>query len=141
MPAAETSTPPDAIEIQTTRHPDNRGKLRRRPPMSRSQPDEQDYLNLFRIYGDDLGSLYREPDDDRYALLFEQVVRLLITPSPFNRSLPEPFRVSARRYHEGDPATVKHLGHPSNRHFMLCDLHDLIRLRSRIARSRRKDHP
>ena len=25
--------------------------------MSRSQPDEQDYLSLFRIYGDDLGSL------------------------------------------------------------------------------------
>lgn len=109
--------------------------------MSRSQPDAQDYLNLFRIYRDDLGSLYRESDDDRYALLFEQVVRLLIKPSPFSRSLPEPFRVSARRYHEGDPATVKHLGHPANRHFMRCDLHDPIRLRSRVARSRRKDHP
>ncbi|HSO82918.1 hypothetical protein [Thiocapsa sp.] len=109
--------------------------------MSRSQPDAQDYLNLFRIYGDDLGSLYREPDDDRYALLFEQIVRLLIKPSPFNRSLPEPFRVSARRYHEGDPARVKHLGHPANRHFMLCDLHDLIRLRSHVARSHRKDLP
>ncbi|MFB1488420.1 MULTISPECIES: hypothetical protein [unclassified Thiocapsa] len=108
--------------------------------MSRSQPDEQDYLSLFRIYGDDLGSLYREPDDDRYALLFEQVVRLLIKPSSFNRSLPEPFRVAARRYHDGDPATVKHLGHPANRHFMLCDLHDLISLRSRVARNRRTHH-
>jgi hypothetical protein len=108
--------------------------------MSRSQPDEQDYLSLFRIYGDDLGSLYREPDDDRYALLFEQVVRLLVKPSPFNRSLPEPFRVAARRYHAGDPATVKHLSHPANRHFMLCDLHDLISLRSRVARNRRTRH-
>jgi hypothetical protein len=141
MAKAQTSTPSDAIEIQITRYLSNRGKLRRRPPMSRSQPDEQDYLSLFRIYGDDLGSLYREPDDDRYALLFEQVVRLLVKPSPFNRSLPEPFRVSARRYHDGDPATVKHLSHPANRHFMLCDLHDLISLRSRIARNRRKDRP
>ncbi len=109
--------------------------------MSRTQPDEQDYLSLFRIYGDDLGSLYREPDDDRYALLFEQVVRLLIKPSSFNRSLPEPFRVAARRYHDGDPATVKHLSYPANRHFMLCDLHDLISLRSRVARNRLKGHP
>jgi hypothetical protein len=97
MAKAQTSTPSDAIEIQTPRQLAHRGKLRRRPPMSRSQPDEQDYLSLFRIYGDDLGSLYREPDDDRYALLFEQVIRLLVKPSPFNRSLPEPFRVSARR--------------------------------------------
>jgi hypothetical protein len=107
--------------------------------MSRSQPDEQDYVKLFGIYGDDLGSLYREPDDDRYALLFEQVVRLLVQPSPFNLSLPEAFRVSARRYHEGDPATVKHFGYPANRHFMLCDLHDLISLKGRIARHRRSD--
>jgi hypothetical protein len=141
MPTAKTSTLPDAIEIPTPRHRANRGKLRGRPPMSRTQPDEQDYLSLFRIYGDDLSALYREPDDDRYALLFEQVVRLLVKPSPFNRSLPEPFRISARRYHDGDPATVKHLSHPANRHFMLCDLHDLISLRSRVARNRRKDHP
>lgn len=141
MAKAQISTPSDAIAIQTPRQLANRGKLRRRPPMSRSQPDEQDYVSLFRIYGDDLGALYREPDDDRYALLVEQVVRLLVKPSPFNRSLPEPFRVSARRYHDGDPATVKHFGHPANCNFMLCDLHDLISLRSRVARNRRKGHP
>jgi hypothetical protein len=107
--------------------------------MSRSQPDERDDSSLFRIHGDDLGSLYRDPDSDRYALLFEQVVRLLIKPSPFNRSLPESFRVAARRYHDGDPATVKHLRHRANHHFMPCDLHDLISLRSRVARICRKD--
>jgi hypothetical protein len=105
--------------------------------MSRSQPDLQDYLKLFRIYGEDLGSIYRETDGDRYKLLFEQVVRLLIKPSAFNRSLPEPFRMSARRYHDNDPATVKHLADPANRHFMLCDLHDLVSLKGRIARHRR----
>jgi hypothetical protein len=105
--------------------------------MSRSEPDVQDYLKLFRIYGEDLGSIYRETDGNRYQLLFEQVIRLLIKPSAFNRSLPEAFRISARRYHDGDPATVKHLADPANRHFMLCDLHDLVSLKGRIARHRR----
>jgi hypothetical protein len=106
--------------------------------MSRSQPDFDDYQQLFRIYGGDLGSIYQEPDDDRYALLFEQVIRLLIQPSPFNLSLPEPFRISARRYHNGDPATVRHLSKPANRHFMLCDLHDMITLKGRMALKRRE---
>jgi hypothetical protein len=108
--------------------------------MSGSQPDERDYSSLFRIYGDDLGSLYRDPDSDRYALLFEQVVRLLIKPSPFNRSLPESFRVAARRYHDGDPSAAEHLRHRASHHLVLCDLHDLISLRSRVARICRKGH-
>jgi len=106
--------------------------------MSRSQPDFDDYAQLFKIYGEDLGAIYRKPDDDRYALLFEQVVRLLIKPSPFNLSLPEPFLVSARRYHNGEPATVKHLSQPANRNFMLCDLHDMIKLKGRMAQNRRR---
>ena len=97
------------------------------------KPDAEDYLKLFSIYGKDLGALYKEPEDDRYALLFEQVVHLLVKPSPFNLSLPEAFRVSARRWLEDDPGTVKHLGRPANRNFMLCDLHDLIRLKSRVS--------
>jgi len=108
--------------------------------MSPPLPELEDYLQLFRRYGKDLGSIYREPDDDRYALLFEQVVQLLIRPSPFNLSLPEPFRTSAHRYHDGDPPTVAHLGDPAIRHFMLCDLHDLIMLKGGLARKRR-DHP
>jgi hypothetical protein len=109
--------------------------------MSRSQPNADDYQQLFRIYGRDLGAIYQEPDDDRYALLFEQVVRLLIQPSPFNLSLPEPFRLSARRYHHGDPATVRHLSKPANRNFMLCDLHDMIKLKARMARKPRQRQP
>jgi len=106
--------------------------------MSPSRPELEDYLQLFRRYGEDLGSIYREPDDERYALLFEQVVQLLIKPSPFNLSLPEPFRRSAHRYHDHHPATVEHLGEPAIRHFMLCDLHDLIMLKGGLARRRRE---
>lgn len=105
--------------------------------MSPTTPDLEDYLQLFRIYGKDLGTLYQEPDDDRYALLFEQVIRLLVKPSPFNLSLPEPFRTSAHRYRRGDPGTVARLGDPANRHFMLCDLHDLIMLKGGLAQKRR----
>ena len=104
--------------------------------MSAQLPDVGDYDRLFASYGEDLGSIYRAPDDDRYALLFGQVIRLLIRPSPFNRSLPEPFRAVARRYRDGDPVTVAQLGNPANRHFMLCDLHDLVMLKGGLRRRR-----
>lgn len=101
-------------------------------------PDLADFVDLFAIYGDDLGAIYQEPDDDRYALLFEQVVRLLVKPSPFTLSLPAPFRIAAHRYLDGDPGTVRHLGDPANRHFMLCDLHDLVMLNGGLALRRRR---
>ena len=101
-----------------------------------SHPDAEDYLALFKLYGDDLGALYREPDDERYALLFEQVARLLLKPSRFNLSLPPQFRISAERYLAGDPVTVKHLSYPANRHFMISDLYDLIKLRHAMAQRR-----
>lgn len=106
--------------------------------MSPALPELEDYVHLFQAYGKDLGTLYREPDDNRYALLFQQVIRLLIKPSPFNLALPEPFRISAHRYHRGDPVTVEHLSDPANRHFMLCDLHDLIMLKGGLALKRRQ---
>ena len=108
--------------------------------MSTQRPEVEDYAHLFRAYGEDLGSIYQAPEDDRYALLFGQVIRLLIRPSPFNLSLPKQFRIAAHRYHSGDPTTVGHLTDPANRHFMLCDLHDLIMLRGglRLKRSTRR---
>ena len=104
--------------------------------MSASAPEIGDYLKLFEIYGSDLGEIYKEQDDDRYALLFEQVMRLLVKPSPFNLSLPEPFRTSAHRYRSGHAATIEHLSRPANRNFMLCDLHDLIMLKGGLAAKR-----
>lgn len=106
--------------------------------MSTLQPTLADYVHLFRTYGEDLGSIYREPDDDRYALLFEQVVRLLVQPSAFNASLPDEFRRAARRYRAHDPDTLRHLGDPANQHFMLCDLHDLVMLKGGLALKRRE---
>lgn len=102
--------------------------------MSHSTPELKDYLNLFQMYGEDLGSIYKEPEDDRYAFLFEQCVKLLIQASEFNFSLPEPFRHSAHRYHDNEPDTVKHLSEPINRHFMLCDLHDFVKLKAYMAK-------
>lgn len=96
-------------------------------------------ITLFDAYGGDLGALYQEPEDERYALLFEQVVRLLIRPSRFNQSLPEPFRRAAARYLAGEPRAIEQLSRPANRHFMLCDLHDLIMLKGGLARRRDAD--
>ncbi|HYQ73031.1 MAG TPA: hypothetical protein VET88_14020 [Gammaproteobacteria bacterium] len=106
--------------------------------MSAHRPDVEDYVQLFDACGKYPGPVYREPDDDRYALLFEQVIRLRVRPSPFNLSLPEPFRVAAHRYHEANPATVEHLSDPANRHFMLCDLHDLVMLRGALRLGRKE---
>lgn len=106
--------------------------------MSKENPNVTDYLQLFDAYGKDLGKLYEEPEDDRYKLLFEQVVRLLIKPSSYNRSLPAPFRDSARRYYHGDQRTTAHLSEPAVRHFMLCELHDIIMLKGGL-KVRRED--
>ncbi|WP_045825333.1 hypothetical protein [Teredinibacter turnerae] len=108
--------------------------------MSRSLPELEDYVRLFHIYGKDLGSIYKEESEsDPYFLLFEQIVALLLKPSSFNLSLPEQFRKVAHRYHRGDEATLFHMGDSDNRHFMLCDLHDLIMLRGGLQLKRRMD--
>ncbi len=109
--------------------------------MSEQHPDASDYVRLFERYGKDLGSAYREPDDERYALLFEQMIRLLIRPSAFNLSLPAPFLNTAHRYHDGNTATQEHMSDPSNRHFMLCDVHDLVMLKGGLALKRREARP
>jgi hypothetical protein len=92
-------------------------------------PSVADYVQLFRTYGHDLGGIYADDNDVRYAFLFEQVVRLLIRPSHFNLALPLEFRQVAQRYHAGDADTLAHLREPVNRNFMLCDLHDLVMLK------------
>ncbi|TVZ38810.1 hypothetical protein P886_3192 [Alteromonadaceae bacterium 2753L.S.0a.02] len=106
--------------------------------MSRSLPELEDYVRLFHIYGKDLGSIYKdESEQDPYMLLFEQAINMLIKPSPFNLSLPELFRTTAHRYHRGDADTLAHLGNTDNRHFMLCDLHDLVMLRGGLQLKRK----
>lgn len=111
--------------------------------MSRNWPDLADYVHLFERYGAaDLGRMYMDDDVDRFALLFEQVVALLTAPpSPFNLSLPEPFRITAQRYREGHPATLAHLADPGNRNFMLSDLYDLVMLSGGLELRRREVRP
>lgn len=91
---------------------------------------------MFAHYGEDLGALYQAPEDERYAFLFAQCIQLLIQDSDFNRGLPDAFRSVAKRYHAADPAAREHLSEPANRHFMLCDLHDFIRLKAYSAKRR-----
>lgn len=93
------------------------------------KPEAQDYLKIFETYGKDFGPVYLEPEDERYRLLFEQICHLLIQPSSFNLSMPQEFRVSAKRYLSGDEKTVALLRAPQNRHFMLSDLYDYMHLR------------
>ncbi len=97
------------------------------------KPEAQDYLKLFEAYGRDFGTVYLEPEDERYRLLFEQICHLLIQPSSFNLSMPQEFRVSAKRYLSGDEKTVAKLRNPQNRHFMLSDLYDYMHLRLRMG--------
>lgn len=110
--------------------------------MSQNWPELADYVHLFRLYGEDLSEIYMDSDAERYVLLFEQVVGLLTAPpSPFNLSLPEPFRITAQRYREGHPATLAHLADAGNRHFMLSDLYDLVMLKGGLELKRQAAQP
>lgn len=92
------------------------------------KPGGQDYLALFARYGEGFGEVYLEPGDERFRLLFDQVCRLLVQPSPFNLGLPEPFRHTAFRYVAGEERTLAHMRDAENRHFMLSDLYDYVHL-------------
>ncbi len=99
------------------------------------KPALDDYMELFNRYGQDFGAAYLEPEDERFRFLFDQLCRLLTQPSRFNFGLPEPFRTTAHRYLAGDEITVAHMRVPENRHFMLSDLFDYIRLCPRLGKS------
>ncbi len=91
-------------------------------------PDLDDYLELFSRYGEKVKTLYLEPEDERYRLLFEQVCRLLMKTSRFNAGLPPQFRQTARNYVEGEERTVAHMRQPDRQHFMLSDIYDFVEL-------------
>lgn len=99
------------------------------------KPDCSDYVSLFGRYDTDFSSAYLEPEDERYRFLFDQLCRLLVHPSQFNLTLPEPFRTTAHRYLDQDAQTVAHMGIPQNRHFMLSDVFDYIDLMRRSGLS------
>lgn len=98
-----------------------------------TKPDIGDYIDLFKRYGRDFGDAYLDPEDERFRLLFDQILRLLIQPSDFNLSLPKEFLTTAHRYLAGDEATVAHMKVIENRHFMLSDLYDYVHLRQKMG--------
>ncbi|CCQ74869.1 hypothetical protein [Magnetospira sp. QH-2] len=97
-------------------------------------PDAKDYRTLFEMYGGDMSDIYLDTDEEHYRLLFEQVVRLLVKPSGYNATLPEPFRLTAQRYLDGHEDTVVQMEQAENRNFMLSDLYDFIRLTDAASR-------
>ncbi len=92
-------------------------------------PRAQDYIALLRLYRNDLRHV-SEARGSRFELLFLQVVRLLNTSSPFNRTLPAPFLDVARRYSRGEPHTVVHFRYDENRQFFLSDLYDYLKIQT-----------
>jgi len=98
------------------------------------KPDLDDYMALFERYGTDFGAAYLEPEDERFRLLFDQLCRMLAQASRFNLDLPEPFRTTAHRYLAGDEITIAHMRLAENRHFMLSDLYDYIRLCQKVGK-------
>lgn len=104
--------------------------------MSLDHPSLDDYLQMFAQYGEGVEFMYLDPPDDRYELLFQRTMRLLVKPSTFNFSLPEPFRTTAHRYLDGVPETVRHLEDRETRHFMLSEVHDYVMLNGGLARRR-----
>lgn len=95
-----------------------------------------DYLRVFAQYGKEVEFIYLETGDDRYEILFEQIMKLLVLPSQFNLGLPEPFRRTAFRYKAGDVDTVAQLADRETRLFLICEVYDFIMLNGGLARRR-----
>lgn len=94
--------------------------------MSIEQPELNDYLKLFQLYEGKLDFTVKGTKGGDYSFIFEQVMRLLLKPSPFNSSLPEPFIGVAERYAFNETATVAHFRYNENKQFFLSDLYDSL---------------
>lgn len=96
--------------------------------MSTEQPELNDYLKLFQLYEGKLNFTVKGTKGGDYSFIFEQVMRLLLRPSEFNSSLPEPFISVAERYAFSDAATTAHFRYNENKQFFLSDLYDSLML-------------
>jgi hypothetical protein len=99
----------------------------------REEPDLDSYLTLFAPYDTQLMNFRgREREyGGRFALLFRQVVRLLVHDSMFNRGMPRMFISVAQRYLDRQSDTVLHFSYEDNRHFYLSDLRDWLAVHER----------
>lgn len=91
------------------------------------------YLKLFAPYESQLrafGGREREYGG-RFALLFHQVVRLLVQEADINQLVPRMYVVVAHKYLEREPDTVRHFSYEDNRHFFLSELREWISVQER----------
>ncbi|MEW8013670.1 MAG: hypothetical protein AB2807_02435 [Candidatus Sedimenticola endophacoides] len=91
------------------------------------------YLRLFEPYQEQLKQFDGREGEygARFALLFRQVLRLLISPAQFNHRVPRTFIRVAQQYLDRDLDTVRHFTYEDNRHFFLCDLLEWLRIQER----------
>lgn len=97
------------------------------------------YLTLFAPYEEQLRDFEgREREyGGRFALLFRQVVRLLVQELPINQLMPRLYTNMAERYLSRDPDTVQHFSYEDNRHFFLSELRDWLAVHQRGRALRR----
>jgi len=67
----------------------------------------------------------------RFALLFRQIVGLLVQDADINRLVPQTYVAVAERFLDRVPDTVRHFSYEDNRHFFLSELRDWIAVRER----------
>lgn len=101
--------------------------------------DVSDYLERFEPYAAQLTD-FTVGDREyggRFALLFRQVVRLLVLPDPFNDRIPALYRSVAQRYLNLEHDVVLHFSYEENRHFFLSELLEWMRIHQRGKEMRR----
>jgi hypothetical protein len=97
------------------------------------------YLKLYAPYVEQLRQFSGREGEygGRFALLFRQILRLLMSSTSINRQIPKPFIKVAQRYLQRDEETVRHFSYEENRHFFLSDLFDWLQIQERGRRMRR----
>ncbi len=102
------------------------------------EADLDAYLRLFDPYRDQLHQFQGRDGayGSRFALLFRQVVRRLVEPTPLNQRIPQVFVQVATDYLNQKPDSVRHFSYEDNRHFFLTDLLDWLLVHERGRRIR-----
>lgn len=92
-----------------------------------------EYLTLFAPYEKQLSDFEGRQREygGRFALLFRQVVHLLVRDLPINRLMPRMYPSMAQRYLDREKATVQHFSYEDNRHFFLSELREWLAIRER----------
>lgn len=100
------------------------------------------YLTLFAPYEAQLRDFNgREREyGGRFALLFRQVIRLLVQDADINRLVPKTYVVMAQRFLDRIPDTVRHFSYEDNRHFFLSELREWIAVQERGRTMRASRH-